>query len=414
MQIRAVRQGNPYSARNFTVLELLNPSIRYNEKPEQIIMSATSISSPVPRAEAPVKPEGRWLRNRSWDTFFMTMSVFLVPIPYIFYLIGRDVFRLDPDVSRNAVNVGIALLVGGPHMYATFLRTALDQQFVRRYPMLIRSSIIIPIVVISLAFLNLNLLLTVFFFWASMHVLHQVAYVVELYNHRDPKKTTLQWWSRAIDYALVLTCLFPIAALRISQNNFSVGDNDLTKAIPEFFRQAWLFYGASGIFFLAVLAYVVKTFREWQAGTINWPKTIFIAITVPVACSMSALENLDTAFQGLNTWHSFQYLALTFYIMKLRQQTGDLVKSNPTLNRLTGNKNSWRLYFFSMSMLAGSLIMGAVVYIMVGVFDQSRSASARFDTAYYSAILCFLWIHYYHDHFLFTDFEAIEREARVL
>jgi len=31
----------------------------------------------------------------------------------------------------------------------------------------------------------------------------------------------------------------------------------------------------------------------------------------------------------------------------------------------------------------------------------------RFDVAYYSAILSFLGIHYSHDHFLFTDFEAL-------
>ena len=34
--------------------------------------------------------------------------------------------------------------------------------------------------------------------------------------------------------------------------------------------------------------------------------------------------------------------------------------------------------------------------------------NAHFDTAYYTAILSFLWIHYYHDHFLFTDFESLD------
>ena len=198
-------------------------------------MSVTSI--PVPRGEALAKPEGLWLRNRNWDTFFMTMSVFLVPIPYLVYLIGWQGLGIDKDIARNAVNLAIAVLVGGPHMYATFLRTALDEQFVRRYPMLIRSSIIIPIVVVSLAFLNLALLLTIFFFWASIHVLHQVVYIVELYNKRDPRKAvTLTWWSRALDYGVILTCLFPIAAVKITQNNFAVGTNDLTKVIPDFFK----------------------------------------------------------------------------------------------------------------------------------------------------------------------------------
>src|SRR5436190_23690436 len=171
-------------------------------------MSVTTVSSSMARTDERIQPEGLWLRNRNWDTLFMTLSVFLVPMPYLFYLIGRDLLHIDSDVSRNAVNLAVAALVGGPHMYATFMRTALDDKFVKRYPALIRSSIIIPIVVVSLAFLNLTLLLTIFFFWASIHVLHQVTYIVELYDHRQGtlKKSAVTMWSRAVDYALVLTC----------------------------------------------------------------------------------------------------------------------------------------------------------------------------------------------------------------
>ncbi|HRE46628.1 MAG TPA: hypothetical protein PLD47_02795 [Aggregatilineales bacterium] len=384
-------------------------------------MAVMQASYPAGQSEAAIKPEGLWLRNRNWDTIFMTMSVFLVPTPYILYLllnsaiITANVPGWTPDhisnVARNLVNLVVAVLVGGPHMYATFMRTALDKQFVSRYPMLIRSSIIIPIVVVSLAFLNLNLLLTIFFFWASIHVLHQVVYVVELYNKRADKKSANSLYSKLIDYALVLTCLFPIAALKISQGNFQIGTNDLTTAIPIFFQQTWIFYTATGIFVVALGLYLQKTYREWRGGYLHLPKTIFIMITVPIACTMPAFDNLDTAFQGLNTWHSFQYLALTFYIIKLRQQAGDLVASNPMVNNIAAKPSSWRLYLFSLSMLGGSIILGIVVYIVVGIFDPTRSMDKRFDTAYYTAILCFLWIHYYHDHFLFTDFEAIEREA---
>jgi hypothetical protein len=372
-------------------------------------MSVTTINASLAPSEAKIRPEGLWLRSRNWDTLFMTLSVFLVPMPYLVYLLGVNL-GLDPDVSRNGVNLIVALLVGGPHMYATFMRTALDKQFVKRYPMLIRSSILIPIVVVSLAFLNLTLLLTIFFFWASIHVLHQVVYIVELYNKRNTK-SAVTLVSRAIDYALILTCLFPIAALKISQGSFEIGTNDLARAIPTFFQQTWFFYAATGVFLLALGAYLVKTFLEWRGGYIHWPKTIFMMITVPVACTMPALENLDTAFQGLNTWHSFQYLALTFYIVKLRQQAGDLVESNPMINEIAKGKNSWKLYVFNMAMLGGSLLLGIVVYITIGFVDPVRTMNARFDTAYYTAILCFLWIHYYHDHFLFTDFEAIEREV---
>lgn len=403
-------------------------------------MSVTTIETTVPRVSERIEPKGLWLRDRKWDTIFMTLSVFLVPMPYIFYLLGVNL-GLKPDISRNGVNLVVALLVGGPHMYATFMRTALDEQFVKRYPALIRSSIVIPIVVVSLAFLNLTLLLTIFFFWASIHVLHQVTYIVELYNHRQGKvtKSAVTFWARAIDYALILTCLFPIASLKIAQGNFQIGTNDLTRVIPDFFKvnahlmplsaannlfgsfsaffkQAsgqppWLFYAMTTVFTLALVGFIVKTIQEYRGGYINWPKTVFMIITVAVACTMPALDNLDTAFQGLNTWHSFQYLALTFYIIKLREQNGDLEKSSKLVSRFARGQNSMRLYAFSASMLAGSALLGIVVYILVGIVAPDRTDAMRFDTAYYTAILCFLWIHYYHDHFLFTDFEAVDRLA---
>jgi len=264
-------------------------------------MSVTTLNSAaIPQVAERIQPEGLWLRNRNWDTIYMTLSVLLVPLPYLFYLLGINA-GLEANIARNGVNLAVALLVGGPHMYATFMRTALDDKFVKRYPMLIRSSIIIPIVVVALAFLNLPLLLTVFFFWASMHVLHQVTYVVELYNHRQGtvtnSKSAVTMWARAVDYALILTCLFPLAALKISEGAFVIGTNDLGSVIPDFFKQMWFFVFMSTIFGIAVIAFVIKTYREWKGGYINWPKTVFITITVAVAFTMPAFNNLDTAFQ---------------------------------------------------------------------------------------------------------------------
>jgi hypothetical protein len=158
----------------------------------------------------------------------------------------------------------------------------------------------------------------------------------------------------------------------------------------------------------------VKTLREIRSGIVNWPKTVFITLTVAVAFTMPALPNLDTAFQGLNTWHSFQYLALTFYIIKVRDRLGDLAESAPLVSRASRRSEDSRgLYALSASLLVGSAVVFGFVYLLTGVFQPGHVTAAdvgnwRFDVAYYTAILSFLWIHYYHDHFLFTDFEALE------
>lgn len=356
-----------------------------------------------------------WLRSRNWDLLFITFSVILVPLPYLFYLLGMQLGLAD-DVSRNLVNGFVAVAVGGPHMMSTFLRTGLDANFRQRYPMLIRSSVIIPIVVVSLAFLNLTLLLTFFFFWAATHVLHQVTYIVELYSHKEHnfvrKGSAVSLPARLIDYGIILTCLFPVASWKIANDNFWIGANDLGQVIPAFFKAPWFFYVVAAVFGATLIAFVVKSVIEYRGGYLNWPKTVFIALTVIVSFTVPALPNMDTAFQGMNTWHSFQYLAITFYIIKIRQQYGDL-QGAPLVERFSKiSKDSKGLFLLSAMMLIGSVIVFIIVSVLVRIIRPDLPADQQhqyFDIPYYTSILSFLWIHYYHDHFLFTNFEALDK-----
>ncbi len=90
-----------------------------------------------------------------------------------------DTFGANVDsFSRNLVNAFVALAVGGPLMYATFTRTALDHDFAQKHPRLLWSSLLIPVIVVALALINLPLLLTVFFLGvdpcsASDHLHHR-------------------------------------------------------------------------------------------------------------------------------------------------------------------------------------------------------------------------------------------------
>jgi len=374
---------------------------------------ATLTTTHAPAESASIDQNSFWLRNKKWDLLYITCSVIVTPLPYVLYLLGRDLFGIDDDLSRNIVNGFVAIAIGGPHMMSTFLRTGLDKNFKQHYPMLIRSSILIPMIVISLAFLNLELLLTLFFAWAALHVLHQVTYIAELYNYKEynyvRKEGSLSMTSRLIDYALILTCLFPVAAYKIWHGTFQIGTNDLGSVIPEFFEQRWFFVTLSVIFGVALIAYIIKTINEWRTNHLNMPKTVFIVITVFVAFFTAFLPNLDTAFQGLNTWHSFQYLAITFYIIKIRQMYGDLKNDAPLVARFSAStKDSKGLYLLSTLLLVGSVVIFMLVYWLAGIVRPDMDVHQHFDTAYYTSILSFLWIHYFHDHFLFTDFETLD------
>jgi hypothetical protein len=361
------------------------------------------------------RAEKAWLHSREWDLAFISLSVVLVAVPYLAYLALTGVgpvlqplagaFGASGDsLSRNLVNAVVALVVGGPHMYATFTRTALDHDFTRKHPRLIRSSVVIPVIVTALALLNLPLLLTVFFFWASVHVLHQIIYITELYYQRG--EGSLSLFSRAADYAVILTSLYPLAAWKISTGQFRIGPNDLSSVIGSIVPLGpWMVWLAGGAFGAALVAWLAKTALEAQQGRLHVPKTVFIALTITASFFVPALGNLDTAFQGMNVWHSFQYLALTWMLNNLRQGRGELDRS-PFVKRLSVDGSSRRYYLFNIGLTIADVALAGLIFVVLR-FALGQPFDFAFDRAYYIAVLSFLWIHYYHDHYLFTQPKVI-------
>jgi hypothetical protein len=357
-----------------------------------------------------------WLRDRSWDLTWISLSAVLVAAPYLAYVVLIELqslvgplaqsFEATPEsLSRNLVNASVALLVGGPHMYATFTRTALDRDFFKRHSRIIYSSLMIPLVVIALAIFNLSLLLTIFFFWASIHVLHQIIYITELYNHRQVSKLSL--FSRAADYGVILTSLYPLAAWKISTGRFAIGPNNLSEVIGSIVPLGpWMVWLAGGAFGIALTAWIAKSIVEWRQGTLHKPKTLFISLTVLASFWVPALGNLDTAFQGMNLWHSFQYLALTWMLNRLRRDRGQL-ESSPFVERLSTPGSARRYYLFNTALTAADVALAGLIFVGLR-YGLNQPFDYAFDRAYYIAVLSILWIHYYHDHYLFTQPSVID------
>lgn len=336
-----------------------------------------------------------WLKSPKWDLTFISGSVLLMALPYASYFFGQAV-GFDPDTSRNIVNGFVAFLIGGPHMYATHLRTTLDPEFRSRHQSIYLAAILIPAGVIYLGYYHFIFLLTFFFFWASVHVLHQIIYIVDCYNGREPRVQSV--YSKAIDYAVVLTSLYPVAMYRFTHNTFKVGQNLLY--FPDALKVDAVWWLASALFATALTLYISKTFREFKTGEGNIPKTVLIGVTVIATFITPFFHELDVAFQGLNTWHSFQYLGLTWYVNRLRYDRGDIPKK---ISFLSAPGEWWKYYSFN-------IVLNTFALTMIGTLLVTRSYTGlNFDQCYYIVVLCFLLTHYYHDHIIFsehTDFNA--------
>lgn len=351
-----------------------------------------------------------WLHSRRWDLTFITLSVAVVTLPYLGYL-GMlrlpsllqplsGILGATPDsVSRNIVNAACALIVGGPHMYATFFRTALDRDFAREHHRFLLVSLLVPFIVVTLAMLNLAVLLTIFFFWASVHVLHQIIYVTDLYRQKKDDGLTL--FSRLADYGVILTALYPLAAWKISMGNFKIGPNDLSAVVGRVFPLGpWMVWLAGSAFALSLAVWLVNTCLEWRRGRLHYPKTLFVAFTVTASFFVPVLGNLDTAFQGMNVWHSLQYLSLTWMLNRLRYDRGELDNS-PFVKRLFVPGSARRYYLLHLGLTLVNVLLIGVLFILFR-YAMSHSFDLAFDRAYYIAVLSVLWVHYFHDHYLFT------------
>ena len=179
--------------------------------------------------------------------------------------------------------------------------------------------------VVACALWHFQLLITLFFFWASVHVLHQIAYILECYDRRQTAR--LQKWSRFIDYAVVFGSLYPLASYRFIHDEFAIGSTLLL--YPEMLKTPLVFYAVSAFFVLALAAFVAKTVIEVRQRRVHYPKILLMAVTIGLSILITSYsgDRLEIAFQGFNTWHSFQYLALTWYITTLRQQRGEIAQA---------------------------------------------------------------------------------------
>jgi hypothetical protein len=290
--------------------------------------------------------------------------------------------------------VVVTALVGGPHLFATYLATYLDPRFRRhRARLLLFAGVGVPACVVALALYDFQVLLSLFIFAASLHVLQQNAFLSDVYRTRHGRVEGA--WSRFIDYGLLLVCIYPVASYKLVHSTFLLGDVPIL--IPGFLMTELTYWAVWSAFAVFLGAWLVKTAREWRAGALNVPKTALIGVTTvvgflaPVAASG---ERLELSFQAVNAWHSIQYLGIVWYVQKVRKDLG-LVES-PFVRSLSGTgAPAYRFYF---ALCLTTLLLFLVV-VGVARFDPF---GISFNQYYYMGVLSCLLVHYVLDAYLFA------------
>jgi hypothetical protein len=361
---------------------------------------------------------GLWLISPFYDLTFIIFSSVLLVLPH---LAAEYASRFGGSGWLNAnvvVDILVTAFIGGPHLFATYTMTFMEPRFRERYKRYTWGALVMPVIVVTLAILNLTLLVTIFFFWASVHVIHQAAYIADSYRFKDRRSSIeglkrAQVISRVIDYGLLMTSLYPVATFRFTgtplvlfgeniSRPFETGGRSLL--FPEFLKNEFFAYLATAAFVVFFVAFVVKTAWEWRSGLFHGPKTLHMTLASVLFFLTPMLANLDVAFQGLNVWHSFQYLAVVLYLNRVRAQRGLVGSEFVARVSSRGQSLYWLCFLFTLGAAAAyGLVRG--VLALTGTWTDDPAQQHYFS--FYTVVLSALLIHYYFDHFIFLQVDDV-------
>ncbi|MCA8915185.1 MAG: hypothetical protein KDB90_07225 [Planctomycetes bacterium] len=383
-----------------------------------------------------------WIHSPGWDKRWLLFPALLAPVPPLVYYLslyllerysGMDAVTRN-GAAEDIVSLFVMVLVGGPHVWVTFTRTWLHPDFRRREKIWYFASFAVVPFVATMALsseLTRKLLLTGFFFIASLHIIHQLSYLIRFYQDRDGTKPFLR--SRLIDIGAVLFPLYPLSTFRmVMVNESSMAFAWATKwfgleqaralkfnigrahpLLPDFILSDWFWMANTAALVIALTLWTAKTVHEYRAGTLQTGKFLLISFAIAIGLFCPLLPNLDSSFQGFNLWHSFQYIALTWFITRTQIKKG--VKQNRFVKWLAADDRSGARYYG----VAFGIVVGLIGVIMivalvlsnvqnVGMFGGSGEVGTMsyrpgaILQAYYLFGFGLLLTHYFHDAFFFN------------
>ncbi len=418
-------------------------------------MTAASLFAAREESSAITKPEEH-LRSRAWDRIFIAGGVWLVPIPilafYLFRWLGATV-----AASEDLVTLLVMLPLGGPHVFATYTRTFFNPAFRRQDKVLFGLAFVVAAIVIgaavSSAFFDVVLggsppiryVLTFFFFWAGVHIVQQNSYIANAYAAKAGNlQPVLPRAFGLVDYAVMLLAMYPLSIFRMSM--VDLGDPTMRAAnpdalatqivvalagsqeaadayvfrigrvapiLPDFMMHPAMWIGITALFALAVLLFVYKSIVEKRAGALLPHRFALVVGMATFGFAVPLLPNLDSAFQGMNAWHSFQYLGLLWLMNRRSQDRGEI--RSKLFERTMGEGRHWRFYGTAVGATLGLLALVVIVALAIerfsgGTFVLFGHDNPQLDEAgnqlyrpgaillaYYMVAFSLLLVHYLHD-----------------
>lgn len=353
--------------------------------------------SATPAIALPAPPPDRWIRDLVFDgVFFLgsTLLVFLVAQLFSTKGGGANVLRITG--ASAALNLVVPILLGGPHIFFSIVRTYMDVDFKREHRQLLRMTPhVVAFSMMYLTFHRMNaVVMNIVLYSAVFHGASQLAHIGLRYRMRSGREP----FDLAGKSFLVATLAGPLyfVSTAVRTKNLSFADQAIWKGLaPD-----WLLYLSAGIAVLAAAYWLADTVnRGLSGGRVNWREGAIMLATQGAFWFLANLDELDVTFQAYNAWHSLQALGIMWFGMNAKWRSGKI--RGPKQSQFCRNGAFGRTYLWGVGFSAG---IGLLV-ILFSNFDMRDLTVSPF---YYVFAITALLNHHVIDYWLFFGKRAFD------
>jgi hypothetical protein len=339
----------------------------------------------------------RWIRDVVYDwTFFLGSTLLVFVVAQIFVAKGGGSNVLELSWGSEALNLAVPILLGGPHIFFSLVRTYMDVDFKRDHRVLLRAS---PhVIALSMMYCAFHghtaLLVNVVLYSAVFHGAAQLAHIGLRYRVKAGRAP----FDVAGTAYLVATLAGPLYFV-----TYAVGSRPFTfvgQPIYAWLAPTWLLW-ASGAASLVGAAYWMADgiTRRMAGGLFNWREGAILAATWGAFWFLANLDELDVTFQAYNAWHSVQAFGIMWLGMNAKWRAGKI--RGPKQSRFCRDGAFFFTYGWA---LAFSIAIGVLV-VLFSNFDFANLSASPF---YFIFAVTVLLNHHFLDYWLFFGKRAFD------
>jgi hypothetical protein len=343
------------------------------------------------------RTDPRWIRDFLFDgVFFLGSTVLVFLVAQVFSVKGGGTNVLQVTGAAEALNLVVPVLLGGPHIFFSLVRTYMDVDFKREHRNLLRvGPHVIAFSILYFVFQGrFDVIVNVVLYSAVFHGAAQLAHIGLRYRQKAGRPA----WDPAGKAFLVATMIGPLYFVTgaVHDREFLFVGQRIWQALAP----TWLLWASGGVALVAGAYWLADAVNHrLSGGRVNWREGAILAASWGAFWFLTTLDELDVTFQAYNAWHSVQALGILWFGMNQKWRSGKI--RGPRQSSFCRDGAFGRTYLWGV---AFSVAIGFLV-VLYGNFDFGDLTAS---SGYYMFAVTVLLNHHLMDYWVFFGKRAFD------